>query len=271
MNMAAHMENSGLPGRAHLSEQTATQLKAAGKAHWLKPVDGSVEIKGKGLVQSYWLGATVDARASVTSDSMNMEIAQLHLMDDPEGKHKRLIDWQLDIFSDLLKQIDAHRRAVEKSGGTSRVHRRNSKVHKLDHGPFLQEGSTCLDEVKEIIQLPKFDPFTAAHQEDHESIELDPVVVEELRQYINTISMLYKENSFHNFEHACHVTQSVRKLLSRIVMPSGLVYSAQQEQANLHRSMASTLHDYTYGITSDPLTQFAVIFSALIHDVRFLR
>jgi hypothetical protein len=27
------------------------------------------------------------------------------------------------------------------------------------------------------------------------------------------------------------------------------------------------LHDYTYGITSDPLTQFAVLFSALIHDV----
>jgi hypothetical protein len=30
--------------------------------------------------------------------------------------------------------------------------------------------------------------------------------------------------------------------------------------------MASTLHDHTYGITSDPLTQFACVFSALIHD-----
>jgi len=29
----------------------------------------------------------------------------------------------------------------------------------------------------------------------------------------------------------------------------------------------SALHDHTYGITSDPLTQFAVVFSALIHDV----
>jgi len=27
------------------------------------------------------------------------------------------------------------------------------------------------------------------------------------------------------------------------------------------------LHDHTYGITSDPLTQFACVFSALIHDV----
>jgi hypothetical protein len=31
--------------------------------------------------------------------------------------------------------------------------------------------------------------------------------------------------------------------------------------------VASTLHDHTYGITSDPLTQFACIFSAFIHDV----
>jgi len=27
------------------------------------------------------------------------------------------------------------------------------------------------------------------------------------------------------------------------------------------------LHDHTYGITSDPLTQFAVVLSALLHDV----
>ena len=33
------------------------------------------------------------------------------------------------------------------------------------------------------------------------------------------------------------------------------------------RNMASNLHEYTYGITTDPLTQFAIIFSALIHDV----
>ena len=33
------------------------------------------------------------------------------------------------------------------------------------------------------------------------------------------------------------------------------------------KSLASQLHDHTYGITSDPLTQFACVFSALIHDV----
>ena len=31
--------------------------------------------------------------------------------------------------------------------------------------------------------------------------------------------------------------------------------------------MASKLHEYTHGINSDPLTIFAIVFSALIHDV----
>ena len=35
-----------------------------------------------------------------------------------------------------------------------------------------------------------------------------------------------------------------------------------------HRSsVQAALHSHTYGITSDPLTQFACVFSALIHDV----
>jgi hypothetical protein len=34
-----------------------------------------------------------------------------------------------------------------------------------------------------------------------------------------------------------------------------------------NHDVLSKIHDHTYGITSDPLTQFACVFSALIHDV----
>ena len=57
---------------------------------------------------------------------------------------------------------------------------------------------------------------------------------------------------------------SVTKLLSRIVAPSD-VLDEYRDRAN--KDLVSTLHDHTYGITSDPLTQFACAFSALIHDV----
>ena len=52
---------------------------------------------------------------------------------------------------------------------------------------------------------------------------------------------------------------SVSKLMSRIVAPSDMDF-----QSSLAKK--ETLHDHTYGITSDPLTQFACVFSALIHD-----
>jgi hypothetical protein len=37
-------------------------------------------------------------------------------------------------------------------------------------------------------------------------------------------------------------------------------------QGSIDEDLKRRLHDHTYGITSDPLTQFACMFSALIHD-----
>lgn len=55
---------------------------------------------------------------------------------------------------------------------------------------------------------------------------------------------------------------SVSKLLSRIVAPDEVLNHSEDTGV-----MASELHDHTYGITSDPLTQFSVVLAALIHDV----
>lgn len=61
---------------------------------------------------------------------------------------------------------------------------------------------------------------------------------------------------------------SVTKLMSRIVAPSDILGGISADLGGRRRNkLASNLHDHTYGITSDPLTQFACVFSALIHDV----
>jgi hypothetical protein len=57
---------------------------------------------------------------------------------------------------------------------------------------------------------------------------------------------------------------AVSKHMSRIVAPADL--NAEDEMHIKHKA-AAALHDHTYGITSDPLTQFACVFSALIHDL----
>jgi 3'5'-cyclic nucleotide phosphodiesterase len=69
---------------------------------------------------------------------------------------------------------------------------------------------------------------------------------------------MYRDNPFHNFAHASHVAMSVSKLLSRIVAPSETESGKEKDY---------TSHDYAYGISSDPLTHFSCVISALIHDV----
>ena len=68
-------------------------------------------------------------------------------------------------------------------------------------------------------------------------------------------------------DHASHVVMSVIKLMSRIVAPSHLDVAMENADEKKKKKIAASLHDHTYGITSDPLTQFACAFSALIHDV----
>lgn len=118
--------------------------------------------------------------------------------------------------------------------------------------------SMPLNEVAEIITLPKFDGKTRQQRVSQQSTDLSPEVVAQLRTFVEAMAGKYRDNPFHNFEHASHVTMSVNKLLSRIVAPDIEVE---------HGDHASNLHDHTYGITSDPLTQFAVVISALVHDV----
>jgi len=120
--------------------------------------------------------------------------------------------------------------------------------------------SKCpLKEVQEIILLPEYNSEAIGYQKTPESVELGQNVVNQVRQYVSDIAGMYRKNSFHNFEHASHVTMSVlTKLLSRIVAPKHILCGDNVDHM---------LHDHTYGITSDPLTQFSCAFSALIHDV----
>jgi hypothetical protein len=65
---------------------------------------------------------------------------------------------------------------------------------------------------------------------------------------------MYQDVPFHNFEHASHVTLCANKLLNRLINSDE--YDSEE-----------ALHNATFGISSDPLTHFAIVFAALIHDV----
>lgn len=88
VNTAARMESNGQRGRIHLSETTAELLKAAGFADWVVPREGRIEAKGKGSMQTYWIGAEADfsftAKTLETGSQGTAHGRQTSVVDDTE-------------------------------------------------------------------------------------------------------------------------------------------------------------------------------------------
>jgi len=82
----------------------------------------------------------------------------------------------------------------------------------------IEDGRIGLDEVLEAIRTPDFNADVAEAALDSSIISVPTDIVETLRDYA-----AYRGNRFHNFEHACHVTMSVTKLLGRVVTPDLLM------------------------------------------------
>ncbi len=271
VNTAARIESTGVRNKIHLSHETAALLHAAGKSNWIRKRTETVMAKGKGEMQTYWL-LTDDEMASGTTAEDGTKAAPLPIvkasaprlgnatadMLDPEStlppRIRRLVDWNVDVLKRLLKQIVAKRRAQGKE--------QMDPNHPLMMRTEVNIGcdTYVLDEVSEIIRLPGY--THVKQMEDPNKIELPSEVGDQLRLYVSSIAAMHRDNAFHNFEHASHVMMSVSKLLSRIVAPDEVLKGDDEED-----NVALSLHDHTYGITSDPLTQFSVVLAALIHDV----
>jgi class 3 adenylate cyclase len=279
VNTASRIETTGERNRIHISEDTAKLLINSGKIAWVEQREGLVAAKGKGEIVTYWLSLTpskhrrgtgthvtssnihTDAGGSenmsmcsestLFSDRRRIALDQMTVIDD---RKQRLINWNVDVLANFLKKIRAMR--VEDKSNLDR----NSSIlnDPWSHAPT---NTTVLDEVREIILLPQEEMI---YQTDPQMLELDAKIISQLKDYVGLIASMYRDNSFHNFEHASHVTQSVTKLLSRIVTADDIDYNDLQYKK---KGNVSLLHKHTYGITSDPITQFACAFSALIHDV----
>ena len=81
-------------------------------------------------------------------------------------------------------------------------------------------------------------------------------VVAQLKDYVQTILTGYNGLPYHSFHHSYHVTISTNKLVDMIV----------HQYPNEKKAK-------TFGFRDDPLMQFCMVFSALIHDVdhRYVR
>ena len=201
VNTAARMESTGLPNMIQVSQATADLLIAASKEHWIKPRDEQVFAKGKGHMSTYWLSIGNErscSRRSASSRSQGSEVCDstdsVNIDENAvvsNSKTKRLVDWNVQVLLRFLKIIVARR-------GTS-----NECIASDDWNGVAQLDVAVVDEVAEIIALPKYKKMAEA---ESESAPINAEVESQLHEYVTAIAQMYRNNPFHNFEHASHVT-----------------------------------------------------------------
>lgn len=251
------MEQSGLEGRVQMSRETADQLIAHGKEHWIQKRENKVNCKGKGELDTFWLavpskvsdsGKSSTAVDETSSDGDNPGPNPKSAEDLSNPKIQSLIKWNVELLARALYSVVASRPP--------------SARYRTGEAPVLESSGTLpVDEVAEVVTLPK---HPVRQVTSLEKTRLPHKVMDQIHDFVSNVAAMYHENPFHNFSHASHVVMSVVKLLSRIVSPTEM---DQMDESKANASnREEVLHDYSYGITSDPLTQFACIFSALIHD-----
>ena len=146
-----------------------------------------------------------DSKINELSGSQS-QVALRHEKLSLNKKTKSLVDWNTDVLLRLLRQIVARRGSSSEIDNPSCERSESLKVVPSESATHI-----TLDEVKEIIHMPGFDAEALHKQPDPDSITLDADVVLQMKNFVTTIASLYRNNPFHNFEHACHVAMSVVK------------------------------------------------------------
>ncbi|KAG7352535.1 adenylate/guanylate cyclase [Nitzschia inconspicua] len=214
MNMAARMESTGVKNRIQVSSATAKLLVKAGKERWLEKREGKVDVKGKGTLETYFIKGVIGQEAHESKDAtVDTNFSSAGDSDQPECTAK-VLDYKNDSISIKTGRLV--------NWNTDVLSRRiiailKNEVALLDHGMV-------------------------------ETVELNPIAIQQLHRFVEIIASMYNDNPFHSFSHASHVTLSIEKMLSRV------------EKTNEFAS------GYANNICKDPLAQFAAVLAALIHD-----
>lgn len=105
--MAARMESTGARGCIQLSQSTADILISAGKDHWVRPREDVVNVKGKGLVETYWLETLASKTAFDSNQSVRSEVTRSSTgtVGAVDAVTTRLVGWMSEVLVDYVKKI----------------------------------------------------------------------------------------------------------------------------------------------------------------------
>lgn len=211
------METLGEGNMIHLTKATATILQTAGIQYCIEAREASK------AGNTYWLTASPsynnceskeDSEHSFVTDATSVSTAASDglgkkiwtIEDILTAKQHRLVEWTVDQLTIMLKKIVARRQTIqrheERIGKIAPSHP-SARPQVLYYNP--SEGCV-LEEVRAMIEIPRIKrEILEENHVDLDSVELSEQVIQELTNYVSSITTFYYDSSrnpFHNFTHA---------------------------------------------------------------------
>mmetsp|Transcript_13328 Transcript_13328/g.28181 ORF Transcript_13328/g.28181 Transcript_13328/m.28181 type:complete len:607 (+) Transcript_13328:776-2596(+) len=191
-----------------------------------------------------------------------------------------IVDQLSSVLAFRLRELLIFRVVAMRNKAMKRMNTANSAFsNNCNHNSTSGEGDSLASATSSALDFLTVDP----HLGDY---VLSDSISESVRNFVATIGKLHNGVGFHSFEHATHVTLSMNKLLSMVTTVEDLnscskrrISSQDTGGAYSRRGSSDStasepgLYDrqraerISFGISEDPRLRFAMVFSALIHDV----
>lgn len=197
VNTAARMESTGIKDRIQISLSTYEILVESGKREWVTPRNEVVRAKGKGIMKTFWLDTNSRRNGSSSDGSVSnispqefsksviaSSIVQRQKTESMSGKQIRLVNWVVDILHENIRNLVAVRDS-------------NSAAREVRFTP--KQGKMALEEVAEVIKLPRFHTQSYSDSAEKHNVTIAPVVLTQLNHFVTSVAAMYHDNPFHNF------------------------------------------------------------------------
>ena len=201
--VAARMEATSRSGRIHCSQDSAKLLAEQEPELDLHP-RGTIEIKGKRNMASYWVGG-FDPESNGNDSCCDLD--QMQTLDDDtsyvvgssraldpilrqSNENEQNITANTQVLSKYLRKLVASRRVSRWLSESSQY------IPNFDNTTM---GQSLYSEVSETIKMPAYNPKVADALSHSQDVKLSNQVASQLRNFVSVICNMYPENAFHNF------------------------------------------------------------------------
>lgn len=215
----------------------------------------------KSPFSAYWVRPGIERRLLTQKSLASLATQSTHSStghSQDSAPFHSLIKWNARVLESLLLKVMKHNRARPRETFSSKKH-----MDSTTNG----QNVVPLDEALESISFSPYQSGTMKNLTQGDSIKsIGKQAKKELLSFVSHIAGMYQNVHFHNFEHASHVTMSANKLMSKISEMNGSSSSSSSKKMSNTEDRDVGIFFNTFGICSDPLSHFAVVFAALIHD-----